>query len=92
MQKASRFHMHLLHFRFHTRLLCTEIGETHAFHFKEVGFGFVGGFFIVIHSYFTMIAIELYKLIKQTVMFVKVLYSHVPHPFAVGKLRCCGSL
>lgn len=39
-----------------------------------------------------MIAIELYKLIRQTVMFVKVLYSRVPHPSAVGKLRCCGCL
>lgn len=39
-----------------------------------------------------MIAIELYKLIRQTVMYVKVLYGHIPHPFAVGKLRCCGGL
>lgn len=68
------------------------LGKPHAFHFQEVGFGVVGVFFTVIHSYFTMIAIELYKLIRQTVTFVKVFYSHVPHPFAVGKLRCCGSL
>uniref|UniRef100_A0A8B9PQW9 Uncharacterized protein n=1 Tax=Apteryx owenii TaxID=8824 RepID=A0A8B9PQW9_APTOW len=49
-------------------------------------------FFIVIHSYFTMIAIELYKLIRQTLPFVKVLYGCVPHPFALGELRCCGRL
>lgn len=71
-------------------------GKLTLFIFKRLGaFVFGWGFFvclflIVIHSYFTMIAIELYKLIRQTVMFVKVLYSRVPHPFAAGKLRCCG--
>lgn len=44
-------------------------------------------FLIIIHSYFTMIAIELYKLIRQTELFVTVLYSHGPHPLAVGKLQ-----
>lgn len=42
---------------------------------------------IIIRSYFTMIAIELYKLIRQTELFVTVLYSHGPHPLAVGKLQ-----
>lgn len=39
-----------------------------------------------------MIAIELYKLIRQKELFVTVLYSHGPHPLAVGKLwawGCC---
>lgn len=87
MQKASRFHKHLLHFWFHSRLLRTEIRKTRAFHFKDVlwgGFFFL--FLMIIHSYFTMIAIELYKLIRQRELFVTVLYSHGPHPLAVGRL------
>lgn len=69
------------------------LGKLMLFILKRLGLGFgFFFFFIVIHSYFTMIAIELYKLIRQTVMFVKVLYSRVPHPFAVGKLWCCGCL
>lgn len=43
-------------------------------------------FLMIIHSYFTMIAIELYKLIRQRELFVTVLYSHGPHPLAVGRL------
>lgn len=84
MQKASRFHKHLSHFWFHTRLLCTEIRRTRAFCLSSFG-SFL--FLIIIHSYFTMIAIELYKLIRQTELFVTVLYSHGPHPLAVGKLQ-----
>lgn len=45
-------------------------------------------FFNVIHSYFTMIAIELYKLIRQAARFVQVLYSCVPCPFALGRRWC----
>lgn len=59
------------------------LGKLMLFILRRLGWGLV--FFIVIHSYFTMIAIELYKLIRQTVMFVKVLYSRVPHPFRSGK-------
>lgn len=53
MQKASRFHEHLMHFRFHTCLLCIEVGKTHALHFKE----FVG-FFCSVFFFFLMLFIH----------------------------------
>lgn len=40
------------------------LGKLMLFILRRLGWGLV--FFIVIHSYFTMIAIELYKLIRQS--------------------------
>lgn len=55
----------------------------HTLFILRMFFGEFFWFLIIIHSYFTMIAIELYKLIRQTELFVTVLYSHGPHPLAV---------
>lgn len=71
------------------------LGKHMLFVFKKFFWDIFGLFLIIIHSYFTMIAIELYKLIMQTELFVMVLYSHGPQPLAVGKLwgwGCCSCL
>lgn len=53
--------------------------------------------FLIIHSYFTMIAIELYKLIRRTELFVTVLYSRGLTlgqwgSFGAGAVACVCSL